>query len=126
MPATLAMAGATTTGVTAAGPAAGCTLAPHPLLRLVTGDSVTQTRVSGACAGRGPETELTLPPEPTVSRVHAQFTCSAGEWRVTCASRNGLAVNGVPVTGEQAVRPGDVIRWGEHPDALTSRVELER
>ena len=101
-----------------------CELAPNPLLRLVTGDLTAQTRVSGACAGRGPASELMLPEDPTVSRVHAQFTCAEGEWRVTGVGLNGVALNGTVLTDEQVVRDGDTIRWGRRPDSLTSRVQI--
>jgi hypothetical protein len=101
-----------------------CELAPNPLLRLMTGDLTAQTRVSGACAGRGPAAELLLPEDPTVSRVHAQFTCAEGEWRITGVGLNGVALNGTVLTDEQVVRDGDTIRWGRRPDSLTSRVQI--
>jgi hypothetical protein len=94
-----------------------------PVLRLVTGSSVTETSTSGARAGRGP-VELVLPDVPTVSREHARFTFSAGRWRVTNQGMNGLFVNGVPVAGEQPLSDGDSIRWGTRPDALLSRIEI--
>jgi hypothetical protein len=96
---------------------------PIPLLRLVTGDSVVQTRISGACAGRGP-VDLVLPEVPTVSREHARFTFADGEWRVVNLGRNGLMLNDVPLNGPHAIRDGDVIRWGRTADALMSRVEI--
>jgi hypothetical protein len=95
-----------------------------PLLRLVTKDSVAETHMSGARAGRGSDVELPLPEEPTVSRVHAEFTFAAGEWRITSLGRNRVLVNETPVVDENAVRDGDVIRWGPHPGALVSRVEV--
>ena len=98
-------------------------LPPVPTLRLVTGSSVAETRTSGARAGRG-SVELVLPEDPTVSREHARFTFSEGRWRITNQGRNGLAVNGVPVAGEQPLSHGDSIRWGSRPDALLSRVEI--
>lgn len=98
-------------------------LPPVPALRLVTGSSVAETRTSGARAGRG-SVELVLPEDPTVSREHAKFTFSEGRWRITNQGRNGLAVNGVPVAGEQPLSHGDSIRWGSRPDALLSRVEI--
>lgn len=94
-----------------------------PVLRLVTGSSVAETVMSGARAGRG-SVELVLPEVPTVSREHAKFIFSNGRWRVTNQGRNGLFLNGSPVTGEQPVSDGDVIRWGARPDALMSRVEI--
>jgi hypothetical protein len=99
------------------------TLAPVPVLRLVTGDSVAQTRTPGARAGRG-RVELVLPNVPTVSREHARFGCSDGRWRVTNLGVNGLSVNGAPATTEHPLSDGDIIRWGSRPDALVSRVEI--
>jgi len=95
----------------------------NPSLRLVTGSSVAETSRSGARAGRGP-VELVLPDEPTISRVHARFTYSAGRWWITNQGRNGLCLNGAPVTDQQPLSHGDSIRWGTRPDALQSRVEI--
>jgi hypothetical protein len=94
-----------------------------PVLRLVTGSSVAETRMSGARAGRGP-VELVLPDVLTVSREHATFTFSDGRWWITNQGRNGLAVNGAPVAGEQPLSDGDTIRWGASPDAPLSRVRI--
>jgi len=98
-------------------------LAPVPVLRLVTGSSVAETAMSGARAGRGP-VELVLPEDPTVSREHARFTFADGRWWITNQGRNGLTLNGAPVAGEQPLSDGDAIRWGTRPDALRSRVEI--
>jgi FHA domain len=98
-------------------------LAPVPVLRLVTGSLVAETTMSGARAGRGP-VELVLPGVPTVSREHARFTFSDGRWWITNQGRNGLTLNGAPVAGEQPLSDGDAIRWGARPDALLSRVEI--
>jgi len=97
--------------------------APVPVLRLVTGSSAAETRMSGARAGRGP-VELVLPDVLTVSREHATFTFSDGRWWITNQGRNGLTLNGIPVAGEQPLSDGDTIRWGASPDALLSRVEI--
>jgi pSer/pThr/pTyr-binding forkhead associated (FHA) protein len=100
-------------------------LASAPVLRLVTGSSVAETMTSGARAGRG-SVELVLPDVPTVSREHARFTFADGRWWVTNQGRNGLTLNGTPVTGEQQLSDGDAIRWGTRSDALLSRVEIGR
>jgi hypothetical protein len=97
--------------------------APVPRLRLVTGSSVAETRMSGARAGRGP-VELALPDILTVSREHATFTFSDGRWWITNQGRNGLTLNGAPVAGEQPLSDGDTIRWGASPEAPLSRVEI--
>jgi len=99
------------------------TLPPVPVLRLVTGDSVVQTQMTGARAGRG-SVELVLPNVPTISRKHARFAFSEGRWRVTNLGINGLAVNGAPAAAEHPLSDGDTIRWGSRPDALVSRVEI--
>jgi hypothetical protein len=94
-----------------------------PVLRLVTGSSVSETSMSGARAGRG-VVELMLPDVPTVSREHARFTFSEGRWWVANQGMNGLSVNGVPVSGKQPLSDGDSIRWGTLPDAPLSRIEI--
>jgi pSer/pThr/pTyr-binding forkhead associated (FHA) protein len=99
------------------------TIAPVSVLRLITGDQVAQTRMSGARAGRG-SVELKLPAVPTVSREHARFTFVDGHWWITNLGMNGLTLNGVPVADERMVGDGDMIRWGSRPDALLSRVEV--
>lgn len=98
--------------------------ASAPLLRLVTRGSIAETRVSGARAGRGDAVELVLPDEPTVSRVHAEFTFTAGQWRITGLGRNGVTLNGTPLIGPHVLSQGDSIRWGRRSDALVSRVEI--
>jgi hypothetical protein len=94
-----------------------------PLLRLITGSSMTETAMSGARAGRG-SVELVLPDEPTISREHAVFTYSADRWWITNKGRNGLCLNGTPVTDQQPLSNGDSIRWGSRSDAPQSRVEI--
>lgn len=101
-------------------------LNPVPPLRLVTNGTVTETRVSGARAGRAREAELRLPEEPTVSRAHAEFTFSDGQWHITNLGLNGATLNGTPVTGQHAISDGDSIGWGTQPGALVSRVEIGR
>jgi len=96
---------------------------PIPVLKLITGDAVTQTRTSGARAGRG-AVDLVLPEVPTVSREHATFTFADGQWWIANLGRNGLTLNGTPLVGGHAVRDGDSIRWGKKPEALVSRVEI--
>jgi pSer/pThr/pTyr-binding forkhead associated (FHA) protein len=90
----------------------------------VTNGAVVQTRLSGARAGRGSASELLLPAEPTVSRVHAKFAFTGGQWWITCLGRNGVTLNGAAVAGERPVSDGDVILWGSGPEALMSRVQI--
>jgi FHA domain len=97
---------------------------PVPVLRLVTGGLATETRVSGARAGRG-EVELGLPQVPTVSREHARFTFSDEQWWIANLGRNGLTLNGTALVGEQPLSSGDSIRWGLRADALLTKVEID-
>ena len=96
---------------------------PVPLLRLRTGDYVSQTRTSGARAGRG-AVELALPDVPTVSREHARFTYSDGQWWIANLGLNGLVLNDSPLAGEHPLHDGDSIQWGQNQDAPQSRVEI--
>jgi hypothetical protein len=96
---------------------------PIPVLRLVTGDSVAETQISGARAGRG-AVELRLPEMPTVSREHARFTFSDGQWWIANLGMNGLTLDGTPLVGEHPLSNGGSIRWGTSPDALLSRVVI--
>jgi FHA domain len=96
---------------------------PVPVLRLVTGDQVAQTRMTGAEAGRG-QVELTLPNVATISRTHARFAFSDGRWWVTNLGLNGLTVNGAPAETQLPLSDGDTIRWGSRADAVVSRVEI--
>jgi hypothetical protein len=100
--------------------------APVPRLRLLTNSQVSETCTPGARAGRGREAELRLPEEPTVSRVHAEFTFADGQWHVTNLGLNGVTLNGAPLTSTHAIRDGDSIGWGTQPGALASRVEIGR
>lgn len=95
-----------------------------PLLRLITNGAVAETRISGARAGRGKAVELQLPGDPTVSRAHATFTCTGGEWRITVLGRNGVLLNGTPLTSEHVLRDGDSIRWGQQSSAPVSAVVI--
>jgi pSer/pThr/pTyr-binding forkhead associated (FHA) protein len=99
------------------------TVPPVPVLRLITGDLVAQTRMTGAEAGRG-SVDLVLPNVSTISRKHARFAFSEGRWWVTNLGMNGLTVNGTPAETEQPLTDGDTIRWGSRPDAVASRVEI--
>ena len=99
------------------------TVPPVPVLRLITGDLVAQTQMTGAEAGRG-SVDLILPNIPTISRKHARFVFSEGRWRVTNLGMNGLTVNGEPAETERPLSDGDTIRWGSRPDAVVSQVEI--
>lgn len=71
--------------------------------------------VDGACAriGRDPVCEVTLPGDPTVSRVHAVISLVGAQLRLADAgSRNGTMLNGRPAVGDLEVRAGDRIMVG--------------
>jgi hypothetical protein len=119
---------ATATAANAAGGGGLATVAEParsmiPTLRLITGDRVSETRLSGARAGRG-QVELSLPDVPTVSREHARFTYSDHQWWVANLGMNGMTLNGASVAGEQPLHDGDLIRWGTNEQAPGSRVEI--
>ncbi|MCX7799775.1 MAG: FHA domain-containing protein [Fimbriimonadales bacterium] len=56
---------------------------------------------------------LTLASEPTVSRRHAQLERSGGRVVVRdLGSTNGTAVNGVMISGDTELKPGDTVQFG--------------
>lgn len=56
---------------------------------------------------------LTLATEPTVSRRHAQLERSGGRVVVRdLGSTNGTAVNGVIISGDTELKPGDTVQFG--------------
>jgi hypothetical protein len=62
--------------------------------------------------GRSPECECQLD-EPSVSRHHAELRREGDRWLLRdLGSRNGTRVNGMRVTDEVEVRPGDHISLG--------------
>ncbi len=71
--------------------------------------------------GRSEECEVTIE-DPLVSRRHAQIAVDADEVRlIDLGSRNGVKVNGRPVSGSQALSDGDRIRIGTQ-DLVFTRV----
>ena len=62
--------------------------------------------------GRRENSDLLLP-DPHVSRAHAVVRRSAGAvWLEDLGSTAGTVVNGEPITGSQALKHGDVVRFG--------------
>lgn len=62
--------------------------------------------------GRAPTNDLTLLDE-SLSRLHARFALVEGAATLEdLGSKNGTRVNGVPVTGRQSLKSGDVIHFG--------------
>ena len=69
--------------------------------------------------GRGDETDLPLPWDPEVSRLHAQLERAGARWTLVDdgVSRNGSFVNGERVAGRRRLADGDVLRFG-HTEML--------
>lgn len=62
--------------------------------------------------GRRESSDLLLP-DPHVSRAHAVIRHQRGTvWLEDLGSTGGTFVNGNPVTGSQALRHGDIVRFG--------------
>jgi predicted component of type VI protein secretion system len=63
--------------------------------------------------GADPANDLTLPADPTLSRLHAALERYGAGWCVRdLDSRNGTFVNGQRVWRERPLRPGDELRVG--------------
>ncbi|MFT6144638.1 MAG: pSer/pThr/pTyr-binding forkhead associated (FHA) protein [Myxococcota bacterium] len=68
----------------------------------------------GLKIGRAPENDLILEGDG-VSRFHARLLLDNGSlWLQDAGSRNGVFVNGVRVTGHQALRVEDAMTVGSH------------
>jgi pSer/pThr/pTyr-binding forkhead associated (FHA) protein len=63
--------------------------------------------------GKGSENDLTLPADPTISRLHAVLERFAAGWCVTdLGSSNGTFLNGDRIWSQQRLRHGDEVRVG--------------
>ncbi len=64
--------------------------------------------------GRRPDNHVVLSWDNEVSRQHAQLHRAGSEWTlVDVESRNGSFLNGERVSGQQRLRDGDVLRFGD-------------
>ena len=64
--------------------------------------------------GRGSNNDLTLADDEYASGRHARFEMRRdGVWLEDIGSTNGTYVNGIRVTRERRLAPGDVVRIGE-------------
>jgi pSer/pThr/pTyr-binding forkhead associated (FHA) protein len=72
--------------------------------------------------GRRFEANLSLPWDPEVSRLHAEFEYRAGEWTITDDgwSQNGTWVNGIRLHGRRRLHDGDLVRIGQTVIAFCS------
>jgi hypothetical protein len=80
----------------------------HVLVELAPGDGPVTV-------GRRPDSDLALPWDGEVSRVHAQLEPVGHEWALVDdgLSRNGTYVNGERVAGRRRLRDGDRLCFGE-------------
>jgi pSer/pThr/pTyr-binding forkhead associated (FHA) protein len=71
--------------------------------------------IQRATIGRQPACDISLPEDPSVSRVHAVLERIGAEWTLVDdgSSRNGSFVNGQRVHGRQLLRDGDTVRIGD-------------
>src|SRR5215210_1783646 len=69
---------------------------------------------SSVTVGRRDEADITLPWDPEVSRLHAEFELRAGEWTVCDdgLSQNGTWVNELRLGGRRRLADGDMVRVG--------------
>ena len=64
--------------------------------------------------GRGPGNDVALPADEYASTRHARFEPRRdGVWVEDIGSTNGTFVNGIRLTRERKLTPGDVVRIGE-------------
>ncbi|MFD1814214.1 FHA domain-containing protein [Rhodococcus gannanensis] len=64
--------------------------------------------------GRSGESDVSLPDDEEVSRIHAVIEFVGGHWTLLDdgLSRNGTYLNGDRITGRRRLRPGDSVRVG--------------
>jgi hypothetical protein len=105
--------------------AAAAGLVPQPLARdfgrlvvlaspeLGEGDEVTLDS-HAITIGRGPTNDVPLPADEYASTRHARIEPRRdGVWVEDIGSTNGTFVNGIRLTRERKLAPGDVVRVGE-------------
>ena len=94
-------------------------LAPSPRrVRVLTSPALTPGTAielsDAAGVGRGAENAIRLDGDTTVSGRHATLDSRAdGLWVEDAGSTNGTFVNGIRLTRERRLTPGDVVRVGE-------------
>jgi FHA domain len=76
--------------------------------------TVTLSAARAATIGRREESDVSLPWDPNVSRVHAELQPVGGEWVIVDdgLSYNGTEVNGERLVGRRRLHDGDVITVG--------------
>jgi hypothetical protein len=84
--------------------------------------------------GRRLTSQLALPWDSGVSRIHARLECVGGYWTLSDdgTSRNGSFVNGSPLKGRRRLDDGDLLRFGNtviaycDPERPESRATAEQ
>jgi pSer/pThr/pTyr-binding forkhead associated (FHA) protein len=103
-------------------------LTPLPMF-VVTSEGALRGRVlvvddDELVLGRRENSDLLLP-DPHVSRAHAVIRKSAGAvWLEDLGSTGGTVVNGEPVTGSQALKHGDIVKFGTVETRFEDRSSL--
>jgi hypothetical protein len=82
------------------------------LMQTVDGQRAFALDVDLATIGRGLNNTIVLE-DPRISRQHAQVRWKSRRYLISdLGSTNGTYVNGVPVSAEQVLRPGDIVSLG--------------
>ena len=81
-----------------------------------------------ASVGRQPSSDLPLPWDSQVSRLHARLERSGDDWTVVDdgLSRNGTFVNGERLSGRHRLADGDTVRFGATTTIFRAPVAVER
>jgi pSer/pThr/pTyr-binding forkhead associated (FHA) protein len=75
---------------------------------------------SGFRIGREKRCDLIIP-DRSVSRLHAEITCSRGQYLLRCLGRTSTRVNGKPIGEPHKLRPGDIVGIGNYEFAFSRR-----
>jgi hypothetical protein len=95
-----------------------------PMRKRITAEALYPNRVS---LGRAPNRDIVLR-DATVSKFHAWFEVDDSGTFFVCdaEAKNVTRVNGRPILGRQAIRPGDTLRFGRIDATLASPRALWR
>jgi pSer/pThr/pTyr-binding forkhead associated (FHA) protein len=102
---------------------------PFLLLREPEGEQVF-VRLAGRTRltiGRRPESDLSLPWDARVSRLHAELEMVGNDWVISDdgLSTNGTWVEGARLTGRHRLHDGDQVRVGDTVLAFCAPLEME-
>jgi hypothetical protein len=96
---------------------AASVLRAHMTMHSSTGETIVVPLPDAPCSvsiGRSERSDIALPVDPTVSRLHAVLQLIAGEWLLVDdgISRNGTHVNQRRIAGRRRLRDGDRVQVG--------------